>query len=181
MPSAWTNLKNKLPKNKLLLKTPAKFYWIVSLVIVGAVGLWQLLFFKNEHIEPVLADIHVIYLSTLLSFLLLKLFLSSVYLDLVKIFVRTLFRVWLLILITLSITRSMDRVGLILSITFIFGYFEGLLDLDKWIKQHNPLKKWIAFPAKINRFNHGLTTLLFMSLLHLCFAIVILIFSLFFM
>jgi len=75
----------------------------------------------------------------------------------------------------------MERVGLLLSFTFIFGYFEGLLDLDKWIQQQHPLQKMMTIQMDHNKFNHALTALFYMSVIHICCALVMLIFARFLM
>ncbi len=99
--------------------------------------------------------------------------MNEFYLDLLKVFIRTLFRVWLLIFITMAIMQTMSRGGMILSITFIFGYFEGLLDIDKWLKQEHIMQKLPAFSLGQNKFNYALATIFFMSLVHIFCALVI--------
>ena len=140
---------------------------------------WTLLFKNNNYINPVLSDIHLIYFSTLAFYLLIKISVSTIYLDFIKIFVRTLFRVWLLIFITLSIVKSMDRVGLLLSITFLFGYFEGCLDLDRWLQsnKHSLLRR--VFNLTYNKWNEGFLVIFFMSIIHILCSFVIFLFSFF--
>ena len=87
-----------------------------------------------------------------------------------------MFRVWLLIFITFAITKSMERVGFILSITFIFGYFEGLLDIDKWL-QHGNLPGILNVTHLAGDKNRqALASIMMMSIIHCCCALLVLMF-----
>ena len=91
-------------------------------------------FIEIPFLKDVLIDIHLIFSSTLVVYLLMRLLLSLSAMDFIKVFIRTLFRVWLLIFITFAISSSTERIGILLSLTFIFGYIEGLLDINKWLE-----------------------------------------------
>ena len=61
----------------------------------------------------------------------------------------------------------MDRVGTLLSLTFIFGYIEGLLDINKWIESKPSFPS--LFPKEVadNKINHALASILVMSIIHI--------------
>jgi hypothetical protein len=101
--------------------------------IVVAWVVWTLLFYNNTPLQDVLWEIHAIYTGTLLAYCIIRYTVPTVWVELFKVFIRTMFRVWLIIFITLAIGKQMERVGFILSVTFIFGYFEGLVDIDRWL------------------------------------------------
>ena len=134
---------------------------------LAALLTWTLLFYKNPVLKDVLLDIHVIFSSTIVGYLVIRLLFNSTTIDIIKVFIRTLFRVWLLIFITFAISRSMDRVGTLLSLTFIFGYIEGLLDINKWIESKPSFPG--LFPKEVadNKINHALASILVMSIIHI--------------
>ena len=72
----------------------------------------------------------------------------------------------------------MERIGTLLSLTFIFGYVESLFDINKWLETNNPFS---IFPKDIftNKFNHALASIQVMSVIHILCALVVLIFYLF--
>ena len=149
-------------------------------VYFAAILIWTLLFYRNPLLKVVLLDIHVIFSSTIVSYLFIRLLFKSVIMDFIKVFIRTLFRVWLLIFITFAISRSMERIGILLSLTFIFGYIEGLLDINKWLESS---PSFIGlFPKEVanNKIDHALSTILLMSLIHIFCAIAVFIFYLLF-
>jgi hypothetical protein len=161
----------KPPSSKRLL-------WYSLSCVVVALLLWTVLYFRNPLLKDVLWEIHTIFLSTLGAYFLIKMFVPSLWIDMFKIFIRTMFRVWLLIFITFAITKSMERVGFILSITFIFGYFEGLLDIDKWL-QHGKLPGILSSAHLAgSRRNQALASMMMMSIIHCVCALVVLLFYL---
>jgi len=84
----------------------------------------------------------------------------------------------MLIFITFAISKSMERVGFILSITFIFGYFEALLDIDKW-QQHNDIGRVMhAGLIQTNNYNQAFVTVTIMSFVHCLCAFFVWIFYL---
>lgn len=146
---------------------------------MAALCTWQLLFLNNPLLKAVLVDIHLIFSSTILSYFILRMTFRPSIMDFIKVFIRTLFRVWLLIFITFAIARSMDRIGTLLSLTFIFGYIEGLLDINKWLETANPFPRLVSSPNG-NKVNHALATILLMSIIHILCSVVIFIFYLLF-
>lgn len=165
----------------LILNPLKKLYALSIASVLAAVLLWTILFIHDAHIHVVLTDIHSIYLSSILAYLIIRFLVNSIYFDLIKIFVRILFRVWLFIFITLIIVKSMDRVGLILSVTFLFGYFEGCMDIDKWVQQYLPLNKIVRLHEDRSKVNIGLSTVFFMSLVHIICAFIVFVFAKFLM
>ena len=164
-------MPNKISRNLLSITVLAYF---------SALLIWTLLFYKNPYFKNVLFDIHIIYSSTIVSYLLIRLLFSPAIIDFIKVFIRTLFRVWLLIFITFAIARSMDRIGILLSLTFIFGYIEGLLDINKWLES-NPYFFGL-FPNELsnNKMNHANATIFIMSIIHILCAMAVLLFYVFF-
>lgn len=164
-------MSNKINQRLLYLTIGA---YVVALLI------WTLLFYKNPLLKDVLFDIHLIFSCTILAFLIVRLIFSSSVMDFIKVFIRTLFRVWLLIFITFAISRSMDRVGTLLSLTFMFGYFEGLLDISKWLETQPAFLEKFFKDINNNKINHALATILLMSMVHELCAIAVLLFYVFF-
>lgn len=160
----------KLPKNRLFLITIAAF--------VAAIIIWNLFFYKNPYIKEALPDIHLIYAGTIICFAFIRLTCSTALLEFIKVFVRTLFRVWLLICITFTISKAMERVGILLSLTFMFGYFEGLLDINRWLAAKPVLFKFHTQVLLTNHRNHALLTILFMTIIHILCALCVFIFYL---
>ena len=146
--------------------------------VAFAVMLWTVLYFRNPLLKDVLWEIHTIFISTLGAYFLIKMFVPALWIDMFKIFIRTMFRVWLLIFITFAITKSMERVGFILSITFIFGYFEGLLDIDKWLQNYNLPRLLSAAHLNGNKTKQALAAVMMMSIIHCLCALVVLLFYL---
>lgn len=151
---------------KLLIQTITAY--------LAALLVWTVLFYRNPYLGNVLVDIHGIFTATLLAYLLIRLLISPSAMELVKVFIRTLFRVWLLIFITFAISRSMDRVGSLLSMTFTLGYIEGLLDISKWLESRPSLPSWIPADAAAHKVNHALATLILMCIVHIGCALAVL-------
>lgn len=102
--------------------------WLLSLSI------WQLLFFSNNIIAPILWEIQTIYSSVILFFLVVSSTNSEKIIDIIKIIFRILFKVWFIILLAFTMKKSFEEKGFILTVTFSFGYLEGLIDFNSWIK-----------------------------------------------
>ena len=148
-------------------------------IYIAAVLLWAALFYNNPVLKDVLTDIQLIFTSTLLGYLIVLLVFNRSVVDFIKVFVRTLFRVWLFIFISFAIAKAMDRIGLLLSVSFIFGYFEGLLDIDKWLQYSNPFPRLLPLPYPTSKINHGLASILLMSIVHILCGFVIFLLYLF--
>ncbi|MCU0334980.1 MAG: hypothetical protein MUF62_07990 [Chitinophagaceae bacterium] len=145
-----------------------------------AILCWTILFYRNRYLKEVLTDIHLIFTATIVVFLVIRFLCSASLIDFIKVFFRTLFRVWLFIFISLAITRSMDRIGFLLSITFIFGYIEGLLDLSRWLETNPRFLAILPPHASMYKSTHALATVLMMSLVHILCALAVFVFYLFF-
>ncbi len=160
-------ISNKTNRNLLYLTITSYFVGLLT---------WTLFFYRNPYLKNVLVDIHLIFSSTIACYLVIRLVFSLSILDFIKVFIRTLFRVWLLIFITFAISRSMDRIGFLLSLTFIFGYIEGLLDINKWLESNPSL--FGIFPKNLatNKMNHAISTIFVMNMIHILCAIAVLIF-----
>ena len=154
---------------------------LLSAIVIyfAAVLLWTVLFHNNPVLKHVLTDIQLIFTSTLLGYLVVVLVFNRSVVDFIKVFVSTLFRVWLFIFISFAIVKSMDRIGFLLSISFIFGYFEGLLDIDKWLQFSNPFPRLLPLPYPTSKINHGLASILLMSIIHILCSFVIFLIYLF--
>lgn len=161
-------------------KTTRNLLYITVIVYFSSILIWTLLFYRNPFLKNVLFDIHLIFSSTIVCYLFIRLVLSLSMMDFIKVFIRTLFRVWLLIFITFAISRSMDRIGILLSLTFIFGYIEGLMDINKWLESDPSLPHPFPRQPSKNKLNHAFITILLMSIIHIFCAIAVLLFYLFF-
>lgn len=157
-----------------------KLIYITVAAYVAALLVWTILFFRNPFLKDVLFDIHLIFSCTLVAYLLVRLIFSLSAMDFIKVFVRTLFRVWLLIFITFAISRSMDRVGILLSLTFMFGYFEGLLDINKWLELKPGFVDRYLGDVIGNKINHAMATILLMCIVHVLCAVAVMGFYFFF-
>lgn len=157
-----------------------KLIYLTIAAYVAALLVWTVLFFRNPLLKEVLVDIHLIFSCTIIAYLLVRLVFSLALMDFIKVFIRTLFRVWLLIFITFAISRSMDRVGTLLSLTFIFGYFEGLLDINKWLESKPGFVDRYLGDVIGNKVNHAMATILLMCVVHVLCAVAVMGFYLLF-
>ena len=163
----------------MLSKISRKLFFQTITVYIAAILIWTLFFGRNPFLKDVLVEIHIIFSSTILSYLIIRILFTPSIMDFIKVFIRTLFRVWLLIFITFAISKSMDRIGILLSLTFIFGYIEGLLDINKWLESDHPFAGLLPKGFSGNKFNHALATILLMSIIHILCAMAVLVFYLF--
>ena len=144
--------------------------------IVLALLVWTVLFYNNPAFKNALWEIHAIYTGTLMAYCIIRYTVSEVWIELLKVFIRTMFRVWLIIFITLAISKQMERVGFVLSVTFIFGYFEGLVDIDRWLSVNKQAAVIKLLKISGSRHNLIFTSMLVMSVIHILCAIIIRIF-----
>lgn len=147
--------------------------WLSLAAMVLAWLVWALLFYNNPALKDVLWEIHAIYTGTLLAYCIIRYTVPDIWVELFKIFIRTMFRVWLIIFITLAINRQMERVGFILSVTFIFGYFEGLVDIDRWLINNKRTPVIGLLKLSDNRHSHVFATIFVMSVIHITCAMII--------
>ena len=155
---------------KLLYKTIAAY--LIAMIV------WTLFFLNNQYLKSVLFDIHLIFSSILLGFIFINRIFNATTIDFIKVFIRTLFRVWLFIFITYAISNSMERVGILLSLTFIFGYLEGLIDVNKWLSNKPDLSFLLPKDALNNKRNQTTATIYLMCIIHILCAVVVLLFYL---
>jgi len=155
---------DKKPNSKILL--------IVIFVTILTCSFWTLLFFKHAIIGDVVWDINRIFISVLAFYLIIKLTISASYIDLIKIYFRIIFRVWLLIFITFSMYKGTERVAFLLSISFIFGYFEGLIDIDAWLNTSSPKLFSYLFVNQLLE-NKMITSIIFINFIHFSCAIIL--------
>lgn len=119
----------------------AFFSWLFALV------LWQLIFNSHPVVSEILWEIHTIFSSVILFYLVLNLFVKDEILDFIKICFRIIFKVWLIIFIAFSMHNSFNQKGFVLTSTFIFGYLEGLIDVNAWLRNRKFSKE-----SKIGNF-----------------------------
>ena len=105
--------------------------WLLAIVT------WQIMFNSQEILAPVLWEIHTIFSSVIVFFLLVSLLVPEKILDIIKIVFRILFKVWFVIFIAFSLKKAFNLKGFILTATFAFGYLEGLIDLNSWLTNQN--------------------------------------------
>jgi hypothetical protein len=58
-------------------------------------------------------------------------------LDIIKITFKIIFKVWLIIFIAFSMQNSFNQKAFVLTTTFIFGYLEGLIELNVWLRNYS--------------------------------------------
>jgi len=111
-----------------------KLFLVASLSWLFALIVWELLFYNNVVVCEILWEIHTIFSSVILFYLLLTILANDETLNLLKICFRIIFKVWLIIFIAFSMHNSFNQKGFILTSTFIFGYLEGLIDVNAWLR-----------------------------------------------
>lgn len=109
-----------------------------------AILIWQLLFYNHSVISEILWEIHTIFSSVIIFYLILNILVKEETLDFIKICFRIVFKVWLIIFIAFSMHNSFNQKGFVLTCTFIFGYLEGLIDVNAWLRN-----KKFKFDSKI--------------------------------
>ena len=140
-------------------------FWLFSLLI------WQIIFNSNSNLTPILWQIHAIYSCVLIFYILLSYTVSTQFFDAIKIVFRILFKVWFVIFIAFSMKKNINNKGFLLSATFIFGYFEGLIDLNTWITNKN---LFLIFKNKFenSKVNRLLICIILLSIIHVISAFV---------
>lgn len=110
----------------------------VGITYVVALAIWQIFFWNNPVLKPILWQIHTIFTSVLLFFVFLNFSLNPKLFDIVKIVFRILIKVWFVIFIAFSMHKNLfDVKGFVLTATFVFGYLEGYIDLNSWLNNPN--------------------------------------------
>lgn len=127
---------------KQLINTAKKLPYVTAVTYVSALAFWQFLFANNSVLSPVLWEIHTIFTSVLLFFILMNYALKPEIFDIIKIVFRILTKVWFVIFIAFSMHKNLfDVRGFILTATFVFGYIEGFIDLNSWL--NNPKTSFV--------------------------------------
>jgi hypothetical protein len=84
--------------------------------------------------------------------------------------------VWLIIFIAFSMHNSFNQKGFVLTSTFIFGYLEGLIDVNSWLRNRT-----ISKNSKIGKLCNTKTdkiilSVITISVVHILCAFIALIF-----
>jgi hypothetical protein len=149
---------------------------ITFLTWLFALTIWQLLFHSHAIVGEILWEIHTIFSSVIVFYVLLNLFLKEEQLDFIKIGFRIVFKVWLIIFISFSMQNSFNQKGFLLTSTFIFGYLEGLIDVNAWLRQ----KKFTSNSTITNYTNTKkdkiATSIIIVSIIHVFCAFIALLF-----
>jgi hypothetical protein len=152
------------------LSITAFFIWLNALVI------WQLIFNSHSVISDILWEIHTIFSSVIVFYIFLNLLFKDEILDFIKICFRIVFKVWLIIFIAFSMHNSFNQKGFVLTSTFIFGYLEGLIDVNSWLRNRT-----ISKNSKIGKLCNTKTdkiilSVITISVVHILCAFIALIF-----
>ncbi|MCF8322420.1 MAG: hypothetical protein K9I26_04685 [Flavobacterium sp.] len=148
------------------LSITAFFVWLIALVI------WQLIFNSHSVISDILWEIHTIFSSVILFYIFLNLLFKDEILDFIKICFRIVFKVWLIIFIAFSMHNSFNQKGFVLTSTFIFGYLEGLIDVNAWLRNRSFSKKykiWELYNIKTDKITLSVITI---SVVHILCAFI---------
>ncbi|MEO5777774.1 MAG: hypothetical protein ABIQ27_12785 [Flavobacterium sp.] len=144
--------------------------WLLALVF------WQIIFNSHEVLSLILWEIHTIFTSVLAFYILISLIVPERILDIVKIIFRILFKVWFVIFIAFSLKKSFDIRGFLLTATFVFGYLEGLIDLNSWLTNKNGDFILNYFNAKNSKNTRISVCVIMLSLIHIFSAMIAFVF-----
>ncbi len=151
---------------------PKKLILFAFILFGFALGLWQLLFYSHPILSLILWEIHTIFTSVIVFYILVNLWVNEKILDIIKILFRVLFKVWFVIFIAFSLKKSFDIKGFLLTATFVFGYLEGMIDLNSWFSNQNSHFIFRYFKAENNSKNRILLSILSISLIHIFSALI---------
>ncbi len=146
------------------------FSWLIALVI------WQLLFNNHPVVSEILWEIHTIFSSVIVFYLILNLIVNDETLDIIKICFRIVFKVWLIIFIAFSMHNSFNQKGFVLTSTFIFGYLEGLIDVNAWLRNKKFDADSTLGTLTNTKSNKIALSIIAISIIHLLCAFIALIF-----
>ena len=141
-----------------------------------ALVLWQLLFNSHPVLSSILWEIHTIFTSVIVFYILVNLWMNETVLDIIKILFRVLFKVWFVIFIAFSLKKSFDIKGFLLTATFVFGYLEGMIDLNSWFGNQNSGFIFHYFNAENSSKNRIPLCVLSISLIHIFSALIAFVF-----
>lgn len=137
---------------------------------------WQVLFYSHAVIADILWEIHTIFSSVILFYIILNALVTDDILDVIKIAFRIVFKVWLIIFIAFSMHNSFNQKGFVLTCTFIFGYLEGLIDMNGWIRNKQFSSKSIISKYSNTKNDKIALSIIFISGIHILCAFVALLF-----
>ena len=141
-----------------------------------ALGVWQLLFNSHSVLSPVLWEIHTVFTSVIVFYVVVNLLIAEKILDIVKIIFRILFKVWFVIFIAFSFKKSFDFKGFLLTATFVFGYLEGLIDLNSWTSNQESHFIFSFFKEKNNKRNRIPVCIICIAMIHIFSAFIAFVF-----
>jgi hypothetical protein len=141
-----------------------------------ALVLWQLLFNSHSVLSPILWEIHTIFTSVIVFYIAVNSFVAEKVLDVVKILFRILFKVWFVIFIAFTLKKSFDIKGFLLTATFVFGYLEGMIDLNSWFRNQNSHFIFRYFKAENNSQTRIPLCVFSVSLIHIFSALIAFVF-----
>lgn len=149
---------------------------LTFLTIASAMLCWQWVFHHHAIVKPLLPEIHLTFISINVLFFLISYALNEFGLTVFKAAGRIIFKVWLIVFITFTISNPMRRIGFILPITFIFSYFEGLIEIEELIKrrQVKSLPKWLG--TRYNKVSKCLLSTMILSGIHALSTLILWIF-----
>jgi hypothetical protein len=152
------------------LSITAFFVWLIALVI------WQLIFNSHSVISDILWEIHTIFSSVIVFYIFLNLLFKDEILDFIKICFRIVFKVWLIIFIAFSMHNSFNQKGFVLTSTFIFGYLEGLIDVNSWLRNRTIYKNSKIGKLCNTKTDKIILSVITISVVHILCAFIALIF-----
>lgn len=145
-------------------------YSLVSWLL--ALSAWQALFYSHTLLAPVLWEIHTIFSSVLVFYLLVNAMVPEKILDIIKIGFRILFKVWFVIFIAFSLKKSFDLKAFLLTATFVFGYLEGLIDLNAWLSNRPAGYIFSYFGVGNHKDTRVYVCLMLLSVIHIFSALI---------
>ena len=156
---------------KRFLKLVKNLPFAAAATYLFALLFWQILFANNSALSPVLWEIHTIFTSVLLFFMLMNYVLNPKLFDIVKIVFRILIKVWFVIFIAFSMHKNLfDVKGLVLTATFVFGYLEGFIDLNTWLINPSTAFVFDFFKTENSAKNRLICCILGISWIHVLSA-----------
>ena len=144
--------------------------WLLALVI------WQIMFNSHSVLSEILWEIHTIFSLVLAFYIIMNLIVPEKILEIIKIIFRILFKVWFVIFIAFSLKKSFDIKGFLLTATFVFGYFEGLIDLNSWISNKNADYLFDYFKVENLKTTRIPICIMLLSLIHVFSALIAFVF-----
>ncbi len=156
-----------MPKKLILFSILS---WLIALVF------WQIILNSHEILSPVLWEIHTIFSSVLVFYIFINLIVPEKILGVIKIVFKILFKVWFVIFIAFSLKKTFNLKGFILTATFIFGYFEGLIDLNSWLSHKHADYIFNYFRVENLKKSRIPVCIMLLSLIHVFSALVALLF-----